>query len=83
MLLSRINSYQSMLIKKFPIRYMIVTLKFISTCICYIEQVGFSIAYTAAANACGVSQSSKCTILSIFYMAMPVHKFQEVGQLKN
>ncbi|XP_062025367.1 probable anion transporter 5 [Rosa rugosa] len=67
MLLSQINSYQSMLIKYFPKRYMIVTLTFISTCICYIERVGFSIAYTAAADASGISQSNKGTILSTFY----------------
>ncbi|KAL6270990.1 hypothetical protein ACE6H2_027901 [Prunus campanulata] len=52
---------------KFPKRYLIVTLTFISTCICYVERVGFSIAYTAAADAAGVSQSSKGTILSTFY----------------
>ncbi|KAI5315262.1 hypothetical protein L3X38_044438 [Prunus dulcis] len=34
-----------------PKRYLIVTLTFISTCICYIERVGFSNAYTAAADA--------------------------------
>lgn len=53
--------------KIFPKRYLIVTLTFISTCICYVERVGFSIAYTAAADAAGVSQSSKGTILSTFY----------------
>lgn len=34
---------------------------------CYIERVGFSIAYTAAADAAGVNQSSKGVILSTFY----------------
>ncbi|GAB2266980.1 Probable anion transporter 5 [Dionaea muscipula] len=35
--------------------------------VCYIERVGFSIAYTIAADAVGVSQSSKGTVLSTFY----------------
>ncbi|KAK3412853.1 hypothetical protein EUGRSUZ_I01531 [Eucalyptus grandis] len=52
---------------KFPKRYLIVFLTFISTCVCYIERVGFSIAYTVAADAAGVNQSSKGTILSTFY----------------
>lgn len=51
----------------FPSRYVIVILTFICTCVCYIERVGFSIAYTAAADAAGVNQSSKGTILSTFY----------------
>ncbi|CAB4291027.1 unnamed protein product [Prunus armeniaca] len=52
---------------RFPKRYLIVILTFISTFICYVERVGFSIAYTAAADAAGVTQSSKGTILSTFY----------------
>ncbi|CAL5357125.1 hypothetical protein CsSME_00046600 [Camellia sinensis var. sinensis] len=52
---------------KFPKRYVIVILTFICTCVCYIERVGFSIAYTVAADAVGVNQSSKGTILSTFY----------------
>ncbi|XP_050206982.1 probable anion transporter 5 [Mercurialis annua] len=52
---------------KFPNRYWIVILTFISTCVCYIERVGFSIAYTAAADAVGINQSSKGTILATFY----------------
>ncbi|CAA0822776.1 Probable anion transporter 5 [Striga hermonthica] len=51
----------------FPKRYVIVILTFICTCVCYIERVGFSIAYTAAADAAGVNQSSKGIILSMFY----------------
>lgn len=51
----------------FPNRYLIVILTFICTCVCYIERVGFSIAYTAAADAAGVNQSSKGIILSTFY----------------
>ncbi|KAL7112338.1 hypothetical protein ACP275_05G146100 [Erythranthe tilingii] len=50
-----------------PKRYVIVMLTFICTCVCYIERVGFSIAYTAAADAAGVDQSSKGMILSTFY----------------
>ncbi|XP_044508816.1 probable anion transporter 5 [Mangifera indica] len=52
----------------FPKRYLIVILTFLSTCVCYIERVGFSIAYTIAADASGVNQSSKGTILSTFYI---------------
>ncbi|KAL4348605.1 hypothetical protein GQ457_17G004250 [Hibiscus cannabinus] len=52
---------------KFPKRYLIVILTFVSTCVCYIERVGFSIAYTVAADAAGINQSSKGTILSTFY----------------
>ncbi|MBA0614014.1 hypothetical protein Gohar_009576 [Gossypium harknessii] len=50
-----------------PNRYLIVILTFVSTCVCYIERVGFSIAYTVAADAAGINQSSKGTILSTFY----------------
>ncbi|KAG9445094.1 hypothetical protein H6P81_016434 [Aristolochia fimbriata] len=52
---------------KFPKRYVIVLLTFVCTCVCYIERVGFSIAYTVAADAVGVNQSSKGIILSTFY----------------
>ncbi|KAH6757901.1 phosphate transporter 4 [Perilla frutescens var. hirtella] len=50
-----------------PRRYLIVILTFICTCVCYIERVGFSIAYTSAADAAGINQSSKGVILSTFY----------------
>ncbi|CAO2812931.1 unnamed protein product [Amaranthus hypochondriacus] len=53
--------------KRFPKRYLIVLLTFICTSVCYIERVGFSVAYTIAADAAGVNQSSKGTILSTFY----------------
>ncbi|XP_051145364.1 probable anion transporter 5 isoform X2 [Andrographis paniculata] len=56
-----------MKISYFPNRYVIVILTFICTCVCYIERVGFSIAYTAAADAAGINQSSKGMILSTFY----------------
>ncbi|KAL2326516.1 hypothetical protein Fmac_025574 [Flemingia macrophylla] len=52
---------------KLPVRYLIVILTFICTAVCYIERVGFSIAYTVAADAAGVNQSSKGAILSTFY----------------
>ncbi|RXI05126.1 hypothetical protein DVH24_006383 [Malus domestica] len=52
---------------KFPKRYLVVILTFICTSVCYIERVGFSIAYTFAADAAGVNQASKGTILSTFY----------------
>lgn len=51
----------------FPTRYLIVLLTFFCTCVCYIERVGFSIAYTVAADAAGVDQSTKGIILSTFY----------------
>lgn len=53
--------------KYIPKRYVIVILTFICTSVCYIERVGFSIAYTAAADAAGIDQSSKGMILSTFY----------------
>ncbi|KAL5711784.1 putative anion transporter 6 [Ranunculus cassubicifolius] len=56
----------------FPKRYVIVFLTFICTSVCYIERVGFSIAYTAAADAAGVNQSIKGTILSTFYYGYAV-----------
>lgn len=52
---------------RFPKRYIIVLLTFICTNVCYIERIGFSIAYTLAADAIGVDQSSKGLILSAFY----------------
>ncbi|XP_057834101.2 probable anion transporter 5 [Cryptomeria japonica] len=48
-------------------RHIIVGLTFVCTCVCYIERVGFSIAYTAAADAAGISQSTKGLILSTFF----------------
>lgn len=56
-----------MKMRHLPRRYLMVLLTFICTSVCYIERVGFSIAYTAAADAAGVSQSSKGVILSTFY----------------
>ncbi|KAG6506169.1 hypothetical protein ZIOFF_031487 [Zingiber officinale] len=35
--------------------------------VCYLERIGFSIAYTAAIDSIGVNQSSKGLILSVFY----------------
>uniref|UniRef100_A0A0D9XPX4 Major facilitator superfamily (MFS) profile domain-containing protein n=1 Tax=Leersia perrieri TaxID=77586 RepID=A0A0D9XPX4_9ORYZ len=52
---------------KFPKRYVIVLLTFICTNVCYIERVGFSIAYTVAADAVGTNQANKGMILSMFY----------------
>uniref|UniRef100_A0A0A9BRS6 Major facilitator superfamily (MFS) profile domain-containing protein n=1 Tax=Arundo donax TaxID=35708 RepID=A0A0A9BRS6_ARUDO len=56
-----------MLRMKFPKRYVIVLLTFICTNVCYIERVGFSIAYTIAADAIGVNQANKGMLLSMFY----------------
>ncbi|KAG6417058.1 hypothetical protein SASPL_119208 [Salvia splendens] len=53
--------------KYIPKRYVTVILTFICTSVCYIERAGFSIAYTAAADAAGIDQSSKGMILSTFY----------------
>ncbi|XP_039117075.1 probable anion transporter 6 [Dioscorea cayenensis subsp. rotundata] len=52
---------------RFPKRYLIVLLTFICTNVCYVERMGFSIAYTFVADAIGVDQSSKGVILSAFY----------------
>ncbi|XP_078430911.1 phosphate transporter 4;6 [Wolffia australiana] len=57
---------------KIPRRYVIVLLTFVCTNVCYIERVGFSIAYTAAADAAGVSQASKGLILSAFFYGYAV-----------
>ncbi|CAK8575229.1 unnamed protein product [Lathyrus sativus] len=62
----------TMKIKNLPVRYLIVLLTFICTSVCYIERVGFSIAYTVAADAAGVKQSTKGTILSTFYYGYAV-----------
>ncbi|OMO59100.1 Major facilitator superfamily [Corchorus olitorius] len=51
----------------FPKRYLIVILTFFSTSVCYIERVGFSIAYTVAADAAGISEASKGLLLSAFF----------------
>lgn len=40
---------------------------FVCTFVCYIERVGFSIAYTIAADAANINQTSKGMILSTFY----------------
>ncbi|KAL6654808.1 hypothetical protein ACP70R_008273 [Stipagrostis hirtigluma subsp. patula] len=56
-----------MVVMKFPKRYVIVFLTFVCTNVCYIERVGFSIAYTVAADAAGVNQANKGMILSMFY----------------
>lgn len=42
-----------------PQRYVTVLLTFLCTCVCYIERVGFSMAYTAAANEAGVGEAVK------------------------
>lgn len=52
---------------KSPKRYAIVLLTFICTNVCYIERMGFLIAYTSAADAIDVDQASKDLILSMFY----------------
>ncbi|EMS65483.1 putative anion transporter 7 [Triticum urartu] len=52
---------------KIPKRYVIVLLTFICTNVCYVERVGFSIAYTVAADAINVNQANKGLILSMFY----------------
>ncbi|KAI0527052.1 hypothetical protein KFK09_002648 [Dendrobium nobile] len=52
---------------KFPKRYLIVILTFFCTNVCYVERMGFSIAYTVAADSIGINQSSKGMILSTFY----------------
>ncbi|KAG6467587.1 hypothetical protein ZIOFF_074617 [Zingiber officinale] len=52
---------------RFPKQYSIILLTFIYTSVCYLERIGFSIAYTAAADSIGVNQSSKGLILSVFY----------------
>lgn len=50
-----------------PQRYVTVLLTFVCTAVCYVERIGFSIAYTAAASAAGVGDSTKGMLLSAFY----------------
>lgn len=57
---------------KLPKRYIIILLTFLCTCVCYIERVGFSIAYTAAADDAGVDQATKGLILSTFFYGYAV-----------
>ncbi|XP_024391805.1 probable anion transporter 5 [Physcomitrium patens] len=52
---------------RIPQRYITVLLTFVCTCVCYIERVGFSVAYTAAANEAGVGEAVKGQILSTFF----------------
>ncbi len=52
---------------RIPQRYVTVLLTFVCTCVCYIERVGFSVAYTAAANNDGVGEAIKGHILSTFF----------------
>ncbi|KAF3788576.1 putative anion transporter 7 [Nymphaea thermarum] len=61
-----------MVMSHLPKRYVIVLLMFICTCICYVERVGFSIAYTKAADAADVNQSTKGLILSTFFYGYAV-----------
>ncbi|KAJ7538317.1 hypothetical protein O6H91_11G043300 [Diphasiastrum complanatum] len=55
------------LLKGIPRRYTVVLLTFVCTNVCYVERIGFSVAYTAAANAAGVKQATKGFVLSAFY----------------
>ena len=55
------------LLRRFPQRYAIVLLTFLCTSICYVERVGFSVAYTAAAATSNVDQATKGWIMSAFY----------------
>lgn len=50
-----------------PQRYVTVLLTFLCTCVCYVERVGFSIAYTSTAQKLGVHQATKGWVLSAFY----------------
>lgn len=52
---------------RIPQRYVTVLLTFVCTCVCYIERVGFSVAYTAAANEAGVGEALKGQVLSTFF----------------
>ncbi|KAH7279581.1 hypothetical protein KP509_37G025200 [Ceratopteris richardii] len=52
---------------KIPQRYFMVAMVFASTSICYLERVGFSIAYTAAAVSVHTDERTKGYILSAFF----------------
>jgi len=51
----------------FPQRYLIVFLTFLCTSVCYIERLGFSLAYTSMAIRSGVDQATKGWVMSAFY----------------
>ena len=50
-----------------PQRYIIVLLTFVCAAICYIERIGFPVAYTAVAIRAGIDQATKGWVLSSFY----------------
>lgn len=51
----------------FPQRYLIVFLTFLCTSVCYIERLGFSLAYTSMSIRSGVDQATKGWVMSAFY----------------
>merc|ERR1711938_232892 len=52
---------------RWPRRYRVVALCFLATLSCYLERVGFPIAYTPVAEARGYSEAAKGRVLSAFY----------------
>ena len=52
---------------RWPRRYRVVALCFLATLSCYLERVGFPIAYTPEAEARGYSEAAKGRVLSAFY----------------
>jgi len=52
---------------RWPRRYHVVALCFLATMSCYLERMGFPIAYTPEAEAAGVSEATKGKVLSAFY----------------
>ncbi|CAI5529823.1 unnamed protein product [Closterium sp. Naga37s-1] len=62
-----------------PQRYVVVLLTAACTTVCYIERVGFSVAYSLVANRNHVDQATKGWVLSAFYYG---YALSQVGDLR-
>ncbi|CAI5520425.1 unnamed protein product [Closterium sp. Naga37s-1] len=62
-----------------PQRYVVVLLTAACTTVCYIERVGFSVAYSLVANRNHVDQATKGWVLSAFYYG---YALSQVGVLR-
>ncbi|CAI7770412.1 unnamed protein product [Closterium sp. NIES-53] len=64
---------------RMPQRYVVVLLTAACTTVCYIERVGFSVAYSLVANRNHVDQATKGWVLSAFYYG---YALSQVGDLR-
>ena len=63
-----------------PARHVIVILIFIAAAICYIERIGFPVAYTEVALRTGIDQATKGYVLSAFYYG---YATSQVGKMRS